>query len=62
MNLNKPFFNPTYSKVLLLFAGISVGITVSFKSWIVKIGLLLFALGLAAFSDKIKDKEDGKND
>jgi len=55
--LNK-FFEPKYSKLLLLLAGVVIGVSISFPTWLLKTALLFVAIGLCIFSDKVKAKEE----
>jgi hypothetical protein len=52
------FFKPTYSKLLLVLCGISIGLSPSFEKIYIKLILLIVAIALAIWSDKIKKVED----
>lgn len=56
MNLNK-WFQPTYSKLILLFAGVILGMTIAYHNLIVKLCFFICAVLLVIWSDKIRNKE-----
>jgi len=57
MKLGK-FFKPTYSKLLLVLCGVLIGLSPSFDKIYLKIIILILAIGVAVWSDKIRKKED----